>query len=87
MIALVGLYFWRQRRGAAFSLVSASKSTGLEEAIWTKSPLPDPDPLLDFDLETATARNYVYVNKTVRHPYYQVRAPHSVREATVLTFS
>ncbi|EJD05609.1 uncharacterized protein FOMMEDRAFT_77964 [Fomitiporia mediterranea MF3/22] len=33
--------------------------------------LPDPDPLHDFDLETATTRNHLYVNKTVRWPYYQ----------------
>ncbi|OJT10571.1 hypothetical protein TRAPUB_12907 [Trametes pubescens] len=30
--------------------------------------LPDPDPLLEFDLETATARNFVYANKTMRKP-------------------
>ncbi|EPQ52256.1 hypothetical protein GLOTRDRAFT_47391 [Gloeophyllum trabeum ATCC 11539] len=33
--------------------------------------LPDPDPLWDFDLATATTRNHLYVNKTVRWPYHQ----------------
>lgn len=33
--------------------------------------VPDPDPLLVFDLETATARNFVYANKTMRYPYHQ----------------
>ncbi|KAL1938522.1 hypothetical protein VTO73DRAFT_11545 [Trametes versicolor] len=33
--------------------------------------VPDPDPLLEFDLETATARNFVYANKTMRYPYHQ----------------
>lgn len=32
----------------------------------------DPDPLYDFNLKTATSRNFVYVNKTVRYPYFQV---------------
>ncbi|KAH9911195.1 uncharacterized protein B0H18DRAFT_1129044 [Fomitopsis serialis] len=36
--------------------------------------LPDPDPLLDFDLSTATLRNYVYVNKVLRYPYFQTMA-------------
>ena len=35
---------------------------------------PDPDPLLEFDLANATARNHVYANKPLRYPYYQVRA-------------
>ena len=34
--------------------------------------LPDPDPLHDFDLSTATLRDYVYVNKVLRSPYFQV---------------
>ncbi|RPD57707.1 hypothetical protein L227DRAFT_594590 [Lentinus tigrinus ALCF2SS1-6] len=38
------------------------------------SSLPDPDPLTDFDLENTTSRNFVYANKTVRHPYYQTMA-------------
>ncbi|KZT25682.1 hypothetical protein NEOLEDRAFT_1169290 [Neolentinus lepideus HHB14362 ss-1] len=36
--------------------------------------LPDPDPLWDFDLATATTRNHLYVNKTVRWPYFQTMA-------------
>ncbi|KAI0753138.1 hypothetical protein C8Q80DRAFT_1097643 [Daedaleopsis nitida] len=36
--------------------------------------LPDPDPLADFDLASATTRDYLYVNKTVRHPYHQTMA-------------
>ncbi|EJU05042.1 hypothetical protein DACRYDRAFT_47033, partial [Dacryopinax primogenitus] len=36
--------------------------------------LPDPKPLLDFDLKTAKTRNYIYVNKTLRYPYYQTMA-------------
>ncbi|GAA6036704.1 hypothetical protein JCM8097_003438 [Rhodosporidiobolus ruineniae] len=29
--------------------------------------LPDPEPLLDFDLETATTRDHIYVNKTINN--------------------
>ncbi|KAH9944778.1 hypothetical protein B0H21DRAFT_694529 [Amylocystis lapponica] len=36
--------------------------------------LPDPDPLLDFDLGTAKLRDYVYANKTLRYPYFQTMA-------------
>ncbi|TFY60904.1 hypothetical protein EVJ58_g4856 [Rhodofomes roseus] len=36
--------------------------------------LPDPDPLLEFDLKTATLRDYVYVNKVLRYPYFQTMA-------------
>ena len=39
------------------------------------SSIPDPDPLHDFDLGTATARNFIYANKTLRYPYYQVSDP------------
>ncbi|KAI0645173.1 hypothetical protein C8Q79DRAFT_756449 [Trametes meyenii] len=38
------------------------------------SLLPDPDPLVEFDLETASIRNFIYANKTVRYPYYQTMA-------------
>lgn len=34
--------------------------------------VPLPDPYLDFDLETAHTRNHIYVNKTLRFPYFQV---------------
>ncbi|KAF8575224.1 hypothetical protein K439DRAFT_1623749 [Ramaria rubella] len=36
--------------------------------------LPDPEPLLEFDLENATTRNHVYVNKPLRYPYFQTMA-------------
>ncbi|KZT05341.1 uncharacterized protein LAESUDRAFT_726975 [Laetiporus sulphureus 93-53] len=36
--------------------------------------LPDPDPLLDLDLSKATVRDYVYVNKVLRYPYFQTMA-------------
>ncbi|PAV19140.1 hypothetical protein PNOK_0598400 [Pyrrhoderma noxium] len=36
--------------------------------------LPDPDPLHDFNLATATTRNHLYVNKPVRVPYHQTMA-------------
>ncbi|TFK87571.1 hypothetical protein K466DRAFT_490610 [Polyporus arcularius HHB13444] len=45
-----------------------------EEVLQPGSSLPDPDPLTEFDLEKTTSRNFVYVNKTVRHPYYQTMA-------------
>lgn len=32
----------------------------------------DPDPIRNFDLNTARTRNHLYVNKTVRFPYHQV---------------
>ena len=35
--------------------------------------LADPNPILNLDLHTAATRNYLYANKTVRHPYHQVR--------------
>ena len=35
--------------------------------------LPDPTPLTDLDLASETTRNYIYANRTVRYPYYQVR--------------
>ncbi|GAA6019628.1 hypothetical protein JCM10207_006947 [Rhodosporidiobolus poonsookiae] len=36
--------------------------------------LPDPEPWLDFDLETAEVRDHLIVNKTVRYPYFQTMA-------------
>ncbi|KAI0767115.1 hypothetical protein C8Q74DRAFT_1203340 [Fomes fomentarius] len=73
-MALVALYFWRQSRRLARRQSHSDQAGSGKEAIHTESSLPDPDPLFDFDLETATARNYVYANKTVRHPYYQTMA-------------
>ncbi|KIY73213.1 hypothetical protein CYLTODRAFT_417183 [Cylindrobasidium torrendii FP15055 ss-10] len=36
--------------------------------------LAQPDPYYDFDLETAHTRNHIYVNKTLRFPYFQTMA-------------
>ena len=38
----------------------------------SKGALEDPSPAHDFDLSNATVRKYLYANKTVRYPYYQV---------------
>ncbi|KAJ2989663.1 hypothetical protein NUW54_g8709 [Trametes sanguinea] len=46
----------------------------LSEGSGRPSSLPDPDPLTDFDLRKATARNYMYANKTMRYPYHQTMA-------------
>ncbi|KIJ31272.1 hypothetical protein M422DRAFT_186275 [Sphaerobolus stellatus SS14] len=51
----------------------ANSRTNAAEKI-TPGKLPDPDPLLDFDLANARTRNHLYVNKPVRHPYYQTMA-------------
>ncbi|KAF8746424.1 hypothetical protein RHS02_00897, partial [Rhizoctonia solani] len=40
----------------------------------TSAPFPLPDPLPDFSLENARTRDYIYVNKTLRYPYYQTMA-------------
>ncbi|KAH9889388.1 hypothetical protein C8Q73DRAFT_747858 [Cubamyces lactineus] len=47
------------------------KRTNTEE---TSGGLLDPDPLTEFSLETATARNFIYANKTMRYPYHQTMA-------------
>ena len=73
-VALLSLYLWRQsqRRQRPFSRDSTVARDGKDAVTTSKSSLPDPDPLVEFDLETTTSRNFVYANKTVRHPYYQV---------------
>ena len=73
-VALLSLYLWRQsqHRRRAFTQDRAVARDGKDAARTTNSSLPDPDPLVEFDLETTTSRNFVYANKTVRHPYYQV---------------
>ncbi|CAE6435103.1 hypothetical protein ACGC1H_002847 [Rhizoctonia solani] len=48
---------------------SVSKAQGAASV-----PFPLPEPLPDFSLETARTRDYVYVNKTLRYPYYQTMA-------------
>ncbi|KAI0741071.1 hypothetical protein C8Q76DRAFT_765525 [Earliella scabrosa] len=75
-VALLSLYLWRQsqHRRRAFTQDRAVARDGKDAARTTNSSLPDPDPLVEFDLETTTSRNFVYANKTVRHPYYQTMA-------------
>ena len=51
--------------------LSQSGSVTPEE---TEESLPNPAPLLDFNLETAQTRNYVVVNKCIRWPYFQTMA-------------
>lgn len=34
--------------------------------------LPNPEPLVGFDLGTAMPRDFLYVNRTMRYPYHQV---------------
>ncbi|KZT37993.1 hypothetical protein SISSUDRAFT_1047708 [Sistotremastrum suecicum HHB10207 ss-3] len=53
--------------------VSALEKKKVEEKPKAEK-FPDPDPWWDFDLETATTRNHVYVNKTLRYPYFQTMA-------------
>ncbi|KZP00434.1 hypothetical protein CALVIDRAFT_595249 [Calocera viscosa TUFC12733] len=53
---------------ASKSIWHANKEQGEEDV------LRDPKPLLDFDLKTAKTRDYIYVNKTLRYPYYQTMA-------------
>lgn len=43
--------------------------------------LPEPDPLYNFDLENANTRNHIYVNKTLRFPYFQVGSRARLRHA------
>ena len=51
---------------------SPPRSVAVETAP-EKASLPLPDPLHDFELESAHVRNHIYVNKTIRWPYFQVR--------------
>ncbi|KZT50557.1 hypothetical protein CALCODRAFT_559055 [Calocera cornea HHB12733] len=53
---------------ASKSIWHANKEKAEDDA------LPDPKPLLEFDLKTAKTRDYIYVNKTLRYPYYQTMA-------------
>ena len=74
-LVLIGLRSWLSSRGRE-DVRPAEGTEGQKEKEQTFAPgssLPDPDPLVNFDLETATARNFVYANKTVRYPYYQVK--------------
>lgn len=51
------------------------KAAGVTKKVVEPLPtLADPDPYLDFDLKTAKTRDHIYVNKTLRHPYFQTMA-------------
>ncbi|GAA5913255.1 hypothetical protein JCM6882_000044 [Rhodosporidiobolus microsporus] len=58
--------------GTAKADAQVEKPAPIKEA--KPTTLPDPDPLLDFDLETATTRDHIYVNKCLRYPYFQTMA-------------
>lgn len=68
---LLGAGFAVSRRWSS----RTSRATTTDDSNELKKPLelPDPDPLYDFDLSTAHTRNHIYVNKTLRFPYFQVR--------------
>ncbi|CAE7131566.1 unnamed protein product, partial [Rhizoctonia solani] len=51
------------------SIYHANKPQGA-----TSATFPLPEALPDFSLETARTRDYIYVNKTLRYPYYQTMA-------------
>ena len=74
-VVLIGLRSWlsSRRRQHVRTTDGRLESKEEREALIPGSSLPDPDPLVNFDLKTATARNFVYANKTVRYPYYQVK--------------
>ena len=79
-IVLIRLYFKLKSRAktSVESSSGACSSPDVEKKTHVSSPgssIPDPDPLHDFDLETASARNFIYANKTLRYPYYQVGDP------------
>jgi hypothetical protein len=61
------------RRHAVTPALPKSTSTSPPDKT-SDNQFPDPDPLLEFELKNATARNHVYVNKPLRYPYFQVRA-------------
>ncbi|GAA5905788.1 hypothetical protein JCM8208_000899 [Rhodotorula glutinis] len=54
-------------------VVNASKLGFLARARG-QSALPDPDPLANLDLKSATTRDHLYVNKCLRWPYFQTMA-------------
>ncbi|EJF56819.1 hypothetical protein DICSQDRAFT_70665 [Dichomitus squalens LYAD-421 SS1] len=73
---LIGLYSWFSSHERKDAGVTGRNSDFKEkgQTFVPGSSLPNPDPLVKFDIETATARNFVYANKTVRYPYYQTMA-------------
>ncbi|TFK49036.1 hypothetical protein OE88DRAFT_457135 [Heliocybe sulcata] len=66
LVAAVTWYFYARGQKTK----KEAKAVAAQEA----EKVPDPDPLWDFDLATATTRNHLYVNKTVRWPYFQTMA-------------
>ena len=76
LIAITLIYLHSRLRSRAKTNGIASNELwspeGGEKIPAPGSSMPDPDPLHDFDLETATARNFIYANKTLRYPYHQV---------------
>lgn len=58
----------------SFFLFSRWRKQNKKDSRILTGGLPDPDPLPNFDLATATTRNHLYVNKPVRVPYYQTMA-------------
>lgn len=60
---------WPADRPGSDSIYHVNKAQGSANA-----PFPLPEPLTSFSLETARTRDYIYVNKTLRYPYYQTMA-------------
>ncbi|KZS91046.1 hypothetical protein SISNIDRAFT_414539 [Sistotremastrum niveocremeum HHB9708] len=63
---------WKKVADVKSRVSALEKKNGEEKSKAEK--FPDPDPWWDFDLKTATTRNHVYVNKTLRYPYFQTMA-------------
>lgn len=75
-IAVVYAFFYVRSRNvsnAKTSVDAVSNEIADEKASAASNwaVLPDPDPLVDFDLTSASTRDYIYVNKTMRYPYFQ----------------
>ncbi|KAI5480400.1 hypothetical protein MNV49_000975 [Pseudohyphozyma bogoriensis] len=60
----------------AYRHFSTKSSPAPAPPVDVKAPpkIAEPTPWLDFDLKTATTRDHIYVNKTLRHPYFQTMA-------------
>ncbi|KAK4706070.1 hypothetical protein P7C70_g119, partial [Phenoliferia sp. Uapishka_3] len=63
---------------AFYSPALNAKKAAVHEPSWKSlEKCPDPDPYVGFDLEylkTAKTRDHIYVNKTIRYPYFQTMA-------------
>ncbi|KAL5498789.1 hypothetical protein ACEPAH_2144 [Sanghuangporus vaninii] len=70
-LALDALLFACAISITVFLLSRRSSSDPKKQQLAFTGGLPDPDPWYDFNLEIATTRNHLYVNKTVRWPYHQ----------------